>query len=104
MYAVINDRQRQHTVREGDVITCDTLAEHEPGQEISFDDVALVSNEGNVRIGKPTLDGVSVKGEIVGPVKGEKLVVFKFKRRKGSRVKRGHRQGYTAVRITSIQG
>lgn len=104
MYAVINDRTRQHTVREGDVITCDTLADVEPGAEISFDDVALVSDEGNVRVGKPSLEGASVKGEVVGPVKGDKLVVFKFKRRKGSRTKNGHRQAYTAVRITSIQG
>ncbi len=103
MYAVINDRQRQHTVREGDVIVCDTLADVEPGQEITFDQISLLSDEGNVRVGKPTVEGASVTGKVVGPAKGPKLVVFKFKRRKNSRTKRGHRQAYTAVRITSIQ-
>ena len=102
MYAVITDRQRQYTVREGDVIDCDSMANAEPGQSITFDQVALVSNEGNVRIGKPTVDGASVQAEIVGETKGEKLVVFRFKRRKNSRTKTGHRQRYTRVRITSI--
>ena len=102
MYAVINDRSRQFTVREGDEILCDTFAT-EPGQEVRFDQVALVSNEGDVRVGKPLVEGASVVGEVVGPAKGPKLVVFKFRRRKDSRTKRGHRQGYTRVRITSIR-
>ncbi len=103
MYAVISDRDRQHTVREGDVILCDTLASNEPGETITFDQVTLISNEGDVRVGKPTVDGALVRGEVLGLAKGEKLVVFKFKRRKNSRKKRGHRQHYTRVRITSIQ-
>jgi len=102
MYAVISDRQRQFTVREGDVILCDTMTSAEPGQEVSFDQVALVSNEDQVRLGKPHVEGASVKGEVLGAVKGPKLVVFKFRRRKDSRVKNGHRQKYTRVRITSI--
>ncbi|MFT5284524.1 MAG: large subunit ribosomal protein L21 [Planctomycetota bacterium] len=103
MYAVISDRQRQFTVREGDVILCDTMDSVESGQEISFDQVALVSNEGQVRLGKPLVEGASVKGEVLGLAKGPKLVVFKFRRRKDSRCKNGHRQKYTRVRITSIQ-
>ncbi len=103
MYAVISDRQRQFTVREGDVILCDTMASAEPGQEISFDQVSLVSNEDKVRLGKPLVEGASVKGEVIGEAKGPKLVIFKFRRRKDSRCKNGHRQKYTRVRITSIQ-
>jgi len=102
MYAVISDRQRQFTVREGDVILCDTMTSAEPGQEVSFDQVSLVSNEDQVRLGKPLVAGASVTGEVLGAVKGPKLVVFKFRRRKDSRVKNGHRQKYTRVRITSI--
>ena len=105
MYAVISDRGNQITVREGDEILCDLNgAWEEQGQEVVFDRVLLTSDEGTVRVGKPTVDGASVKGEFLGTAKGEKLVVFKFKRRKGNRTKRGHRQGYARVRITSIQG
>jgi large subunit ribosomal protein L21 len=104
MYAVISDRQRQFTVREGDVIQCDTIATSEPGQSVVFDHVSLVSHEGTVRVGKPTVDGAKVTGEVLGDTKGPKLVVFSFKRRKNSRTKNGHRQRYTRVRITSIEG
>ena len=103
MYAVISDRRRQFTVREGDVIHCDTIASAEPGQSVVFDQVSLVSNEGDVRVGKPLVEGASVKGEVLGEAKGPKLVVFRFKKRKDSRTKTGHRQRYTRVRITSIE-
>jgi large subunit ribosomal protein L21 len=102
MYAIINDSDRQTTVREGDVILCDLKADAQPGASITFDQVLLVGNEGSVRVGKPTVDGASVTGEVLGEAKGEKLVAFRFKRRKNVRVKRGHRQRYTRVRIASI--
>ena len=84
------------------MIQCDSLDNAEPGSTITFDNVLLVSNEGNVSIGTPQVDGASVTGEVIGDTKGPKLVVFRFKRRKNVRVKRGHRQAYTAVRITGI--
>lgn len=102
MYAIIRDRGNQATVREGDEILIDRNAELEAGSTVTFDEVLLVSNEGNVRVGKPTVEGASVSAEVVGPAKGEKLVVFRFKRRKNVRVKKGHRQKYTRVRITGI--
>jgi large subunit ribosomal protein L21 len=74
----------------------------EPGTTITFDQVLLVSNEGQVTVGTPTVEGASVTAEIVGPSKGPKLTVFRFKRRKNVRVKRGHRQKHTEVRVTSI--
>jgi len=102
MYAVIRDRNQQATVRTGDVVMCDLLASAQPGEKVTFDEVLLLSDEGKVQVGTPTVKGASVTGEIVGMKKGTKLVVFRFKRRKNVRVKRGHRQKYTAVKITSI--
>lgn len=101
MYAIISDRSNQATVRVGDEVLCD-LMDVAPGSEISFDEVLLVGDEGSVKVGKPTLDGASVKAEVIGPAKGKKLVIFRFKRRKNIRRKTGHRQNYTRVRITSI--
>ena len=72
------------------------------GQPITFDTVLLVGDEGDVKIGKPTVEGASVKGEVMGDARGKKLVIFRFKRRKGIRRKTGHRQRYTRVKITEI--
>ncbi|HIG87824.1 MAG TPA: 50S ribosomal protein L21 [Planctomycetes bacterium] len=102
MYAIISDRNQQTTVRVGDVVTCDLMGDAEPGSSISFENVLLIGNEGTVQIGKPTLDGASVKGEVIGEIKGKKIVVFRFRRRKNIRRKTGHRQHYTQVRITDI--
>lgn len=103
MYAVIRDQNRQAVVRAGDVILCDLKRSLEPGAAVTFDEVLLVGEEGSVRVGRPTIEGARVTGEVVGMVKGEKLVAFRFKRRKNVRVKRGHRQKYTRVRITGIE-
>ena len=102
MYAVIRDRNNQTTVREGDVILCDLNKKVQPGDQLTFDEVLLVSNEGDLRVGAPTVDGASVSGEVLGEEKGEKVIAFRFKRRKNIRVKRGHRQRYTRVKITGI--
>ena len=69
---------------------------------LAFDEVLLVSDEGKVQVGSPTVKGASVTAEVLGDRKGPKLVIFRFKRRKNVRVKKGHRQKYTAVKITSI--
>lgn len=102
MYAIIQDRTRQATVRAGDVILCDWNKALAAGEKITFGDVLLAGHEGTVKIGKPLLAGASVSGEVVGPEKGEKVIAFRFKRRKGVRRKRGHRQSYIRVRITAI--
>ena len=103
MYAIVRDRNQQTRVREGDVILCDLRGDLEPGSEVTFDEVLLVGDEGQVRIGKPTVAGARVTGEVVGEVKGDKVIAFRFKRRKNVRKKRGHRQRYTQVRITGIR-
>ena len=102
VYAVISDRSRQLGVRVGDVVVCDPSAEAEAGKSITFDRVLLLSNEGEVTIGKPTVDGATVTGEVLGAFRGKKEVVFRFKRRKNVRVKNGHRQDYVRVKITGI--
>jgi large subunit ribosomal protein L21 len=103
VYAIIRDRNQQTKVKQGDVILCD-LNGKQPGDKITFSDVLLVGNEGNVRIGKPTVAGASVTGEVLGEESGPKVIAFRFKRRKNVRKKRGHREHYTRVKITGIQG
>ena len=102
MYAVIDDRGRQAGVRVGDVIACDQNTEWGVGDTIRFDRVLILSNEGEVQVGAPVVEGASVEARVLGPMKGKKEVVFRFKRRKNVRVKRGHRQAYTRVEITDI--
>jgi len=104
VYAVISDRTRQATVRVGDVVDLDLDRDLSPGDPVTLDRVLLVGDEGDTRLGTPTLAGVVVRGEVLAHVKGPKEVAFRFKRRKNVRVKRGHRQGYTRVRITGIEG
>ena len=103
MYAIIRDRGRQTTVRPGDVVLCDLQQKLQPGDTITFGEVLLVGNEGQVTVGKPTVDGAKVKAEVLGEVLGDKVIAFRFKRRKGVRRKRGHRERYTQVKITSIE-
>jgi large subunit ribosomal protein L21 len=102
LYAVINDSDQQTTVREGDILLLDLKQDAQPGDELTFDQVLLVGNEGKVQVGKPNVAGASVSAEVIGEAKGEKIIAFRFKRRKNIRVKRGHRQRYTRVRITAI--
>ncbi|MFT6107330.1 MAG: large subunit ribosomal protein L21 [Planctomycetota bacterium] len=104
MYAVISDRNNQATVRVGDEILCDLMEEAERGSTITFDNVLLVGGDGDVKIGKPNVEGAKVTAEVLRMERGVKVVVFRFKRRKNIRVKRGHRQSYTRVRITDISG
>ena len=103
MYAVIQDRGRQHTVRSGDEILCDLDCDKSAGDAIEFGEVLLLGDEGETRLGKPFVEGASVVGEVVGAEKGAKQVVFHFKRRKNVRKKQGHRQKYTRVRIKEIR-
>jgi large subunit ribosomal protein L21 len=103
VYAIIRDRNQQTKVKQGDVILCDFNGK-KPGDKITFGDVLLVGNEGNVKIGKPTVAGASVTGEVLGEETGPKVIAFRFKRRKNVRKKHGHRQHYTRVKITGIQG
>lgn len=101
MYAVIRDGSRQHIVRPGDEIELD-LRDLPEGADIDIDDVLLVVDEDDVRVGAPRVADAHVKGVVLGEVKGEKLVVFKYKKRKNKHRKIGHRQRYMRIRINEI--
>lgn len=102
MYAIIRDRGREFKVREGDVINIDRN-QLDKGDAIEFDEVLLYHGDDGVELGQPLLSGGTVTGEVLGEVKAGKEVIMKFRRRKNSRTKKGHRQKFTAVRITGIQ-
>ncbi len=101
MFAVIKTGGKQYRVKADDVITIEKLA-GEAGDAVSFDDVLMVGGDVDTTIGTPTVDGASVAGELVEQTRGAKIVVFKKKRRKDYRRKKGHRQDLTMVRITEI--
>jgi large subunit ribosomal protein L21 len=104
MFAVISDRGRQTGVRVGDVVACDFHRPWKEGETVSFDQVLLIADEGTVRVGRPTLEGARVQGRVLGSLRSPKTVSMRFKRRKNVRRKRGHRQSYTQVEITAIEG
>ena len=100
MYAIIATGGKQYRVSEGDVIYIEKI-DAEVGSTVSFD-VLLVENEGDVKVGTPVVEGVKVEGKVVGQVRGDKIIVFKYKSKKNYRRKQGHRQPYTKVEITKI--
>jgi large subunit ribosomal protein L21 len=103
MYAIIEDSGTQFKVTTGDTIRIDrSVGEGE--KEVTFDRVLLVAGEGDPRIGDPVVSGATVTAEVLGPVKGTKILIEKHRRRKGYYRKTGHRQSYTAVKITGING
>jgi large subunit ribosomal protein L21 len=103
MYAVIESGGKQYRVQPGDTLVVEKLPGSE-GDAIQFDRVLLVSGDDSVAIGRPVVDGAKVTGEIVEQGLGDKLTVYKFKRRKNQRKRNGHRQAYTAVAIKTVVG
>ena len=104
MYAVIEDRNQQYRVAPGDRVQIALRQDLEPGAAVSFDKVCAVGGEGEGRVGAPYVDGAVVSAVVVGTVKGPKLRIQKFRRRKNSRKRTGFRARYTEVRIESIEG
>ena len=100
MYAIIATCGKQYRVSEGDVIYIEKI-DAQVDSTVSFD-VLLVGNDGDVKIGTPVVEGVKVEGKVVGQIRGEKIIVFKYKSKKNYRRKQGHRQPYTKVEITKI--
>lgn len=101
MYAIIEDSGKQFKVTGGDVIRIDRKVE-EGTDSVTFDRVLLVGGEGPAKIGAPILTGATVSAEVLGAVKGKKILNVKYKRRKGFHRTVGHRQKYTEVKITGI--
>jgi large subunit ribosomal protein L21 len=103
MYAIVEIAGQQFKVEAGKKIFVHRL-EAEEGKEIDFDQVLLIDEDGNVTIGEPTIKDAHVEGKVLDHMRGDKVIVFKKKRKKGYRVKNGHRQNFTQVEIISING
>ncbi len=101
MYAIIESGGKQYRVEPGTVVALERIP-GDVGSQVELGRVLLVSDSGTVKVGKPTLSGAKVISEIVAQTRGEKIDVFKFKRRKKYRRKTGHRQELTKVRIAEI--
>jgi len=100
-YAVIRTGGKQYRVAPGDVVHVERLA-GDPGAAIEFTEVLLTGGADAVRIGTPLVAGVVVRAEIIAQGRGRKILVYKKKRRKNYRRRRGHRQSITSVRVTEI--
>jgi large subunit ribosomal protein L21 len=103
MYAVVRTGGKQLRVAPGDAVRVEKL-DGAVGDRIELEEVLLVGGEGQARIGTPLVLGAKVVGTITAQGRGEKITVFKMKRRKGYRRKAGHRQSYTEVRVDGIEG
>ncbi len=101
MYAIVDIAGQQFKVKKDEKILVPKLSS-EIGASVDFDRVLLVSNEGEVTIGQPTIEGATVSAKVVGNTRGKKVIIFKKKRRKGYQVTRGHKQDYTSILIQSI--
>jgi len=100
-YAVIRTGGKQYRVVAGDLLRVERLA-GDVGAAVEFNEVLLTGGEGVVRVGQPLVDGALVRGEIVSQTRARKILIFKKKRRKNYRRRRGHRQSITTVRVTEI--
>ena len=101
MYAVIKTGGKEYRVASGDKVRVETVTA-EVGSEISFSDVLLVADGDSVKIGRPLLEGAAVKATVLAHGRGDKVQIFKMRRRKHYQKHQGHRQNYTEVRIDSI--
>lgn len=102
MYAIVETGSKQYKVSKGDLISVEMLGK-KPGQAVKLDSALLVSDGKKVQIGTPYLKNVSINCEVVGILKTKKLVSFKYRRRKASKVKIGHRQNLTRLKVKEIK-
>ena len=103
MYAIVEINGQQFKAEQGKKLFVHHIKDAEEGQTVEFDIVLLVDNEGAITVGAPTVEGAKVVCEVLNPlVKGEKVIVFKMKRRKDSRKRNGHREQFTQVEIKSV--
>lgn len=102
-YAIIFSGGKQYRVKTGDVIDVELLGA-EGESQVTFTDVFFMQKGEERRIGSPKLAGCVVRGELLGETLGPKVIAFKYKRRKSERKKIGHRQHYSRVKITAIEG
>lgn len=104
MNAVIKTGGKQYRVAEGQTLKLEKLSDNDTiGDNVTFDEVLLISSEGGIKLGTPTVSGASVKAEIVGLGRHKKVEIIKFRRRKHYMRRAGHRQYYTEVKVTEIR-
>jgi large subunit ribosomal protein L21 len=103
MHAIFRDGGRQYRVTEGETLLVD-LRGDEPGSTIEFPEVLVLEHGDGIRVGQPLVGGAKVIAEVVGEFRGPKFVFHRYRRRKNSRTRRGHRQRHTQVRIAKIEG
>jgi large subunit ribosomal protein L21 len=101
MFAVVEIAGQQYKVSKADRVFVPRL-ESEVGAKIKFDKVLLLGDEKKTKIGAPVVEGSAVEAKVLGHLRDEKVIVFKMKRRKGFKVRRGHRQQYTEIEITKV--
>ena len=101
MYAVIKTGGKQYRVQQGDVIFVEKL-NAQADEAVTFDEVLLVGDADQAKVGTPVVEGAKVEGTVLAQVKSRKIVVYKYKAKKNERKKQGHRQPYTKVEITAI--
>lgn len=102
MYAIIRTGGKQYRVSEGDVLNVEKLNVEE-GQEVVFDEVLTVVNDGDVKVGAPTVAGAKVTAKVAKQGKADKIFVFEYRAKSNYRKRQGHRQPFTQVEITSIE-
>ena len=102
MFAVIKTGGKQYRVQEGQTLKIEKLAIEEGGA-VEFNEVLLVSNGDDVKIGAPVVEGIKVMAEVVSHGRGDKVKIIKFRRRKHSMTRMGHRQWFTEVKVTAIK-
>ena len=102
MIAIIKTGGKQYLVEPGKKIKIEKI-KGEEGKETVFDQVLLVAQDKDVRVGTPLIDGAKVRAKILSHFKGDKIIVFKYKPKKRQRIKKGHRQQYTEVEVTKIE-
>ncbi len=103
MHAIIVTGGKQYRVQAGDTIYIEKLLVDE-NSEVVFDEVLAVGKDGDVKFGNPTVKGASVKGKVIKNGKGKKLNIITYRPKKDSKRKMGHRQPYTKIEITAING
>lgn len=103
MYAVVVTGGKQYRVEQGEWLRVEKL-EGEEGSVVSLDRVLMIADGDSIKVGAPALEGATVTAEIIGQGRGKKVDIVKFRRRKHSRKHQGHRQSYTEIKITSING
>lgn len=102
MYAIIKTGGKQYRVSEGDVLSIEKLNVAD-GENVVFEEVLTVVNDGEVMIGRPVVEGAKVTAKVVEHGRGAKIFVFKYKAKANYRIRSGHRQAFTKVEIVSIE-